>query len=83
MEVADALARSSAPVAVIAAGMDTIVPPRRTEAVRRSAANLVLDRVIIDAGHDDLYESADFERALREALSIMEASAHGTHLGSR
>ena len=51
MEIADMLAASSAPVALIAAERDTIVPPRRTEPVRRSAGNNVQDRVITDAGH--------------------------------
>ena len=47
---------SSVPVALIAAERDTIVPSRRTEPVRGSAGNLVLDRVIKDAGHNDLYD---------------------------
>ena len=54
LEIADTLAASSAPVALIAAERDTIVPPRRTEPVRRSAGNIVLDRVIMDACHNDL-----------------------------
>jgi len=72
MEIADTLAASSAPVALIAAERDTIVPPHRTEPVRRSAGNMVLDRVIADAGHNDLYDRAEFERAMREALSLIE-----------
>lgn len=77
MEVAEALAGSSVPVALISAGRDTIVPPRRTELVRKSAANLVLDRVITDAGHNDLYDKAKFKHSLREAMSRIEASIHG------
>ena len=73
MEVADAIAASSVPVALISAEKDTIVPPRRTEPLRKSAANLVLDRVIADAGHNDLYDRADFQRAMREALALLEA----------
>ena len=76
MEVADMLAASSAPVALIAAERDTIVPPRRTERVRESG-NLVLDRVIPDAGHNDLYDTAEFKRAMREALSLLEAGPRG------
>ena len=75
MEVADTLAASSAPVALIAAERDTIVPPRRTEPVRRSAGNMVLDRVIMDAGHNDLYDRDEFKRAMREALSLIEDRA--------
>jgi pimeloyl-ACP methyl ester carboxylesterase len=79
MEVADALAASSAPVAIIAAEMDTIVPSRRTEPVRRAARNIVLDRVIVDAAHNDLYDRAEFHRAMHEALSLMEDEARRTH----
>ena len=79
MEIADTLAASSAPVALIAAERDTIVPPRRTEPVRRSAGNIVLDRVIMDAGHNDLYDSAEFKRAMREALSLIEDEAQHAH----
>jgi pimeloyl-ACP methyl ester carboxylesterase len=75
MEIADMLAASSAPVALIAAERDTIVPRRRTEPVRRSAGNIVLDRVIMDAGHNDLYDRDEFKRAMREALSLIEDRA--------
>ena len=78
MEIADALVGLQLPVALIAAERDTIVPARRTEPVRRSAGNLVLDRVIVDAGHNDLYDDADFKRAMREALSLIES---GDHIG--
>ena len=80
MAVADALAASSAPVALIAAERDTIVPPRRTEPVRRSGGNIVLDRVIMDAGHNDLYDNAEFKRAMREALSTIETAGIGADL---
>lgn len=72
MQVADALAAASAPVAVIAAGRDTVVPARRTEPVRSAARNLVLDRVIEGAGHNDLYDAPEFRREMRRALSLME-----------
>jgi fermentation-respiration switch protein FrsA (DUF1100 family) len=64
-------------VALIAAERDTIVPPRRTERVRGAAGDLVLDRVIKDAGHNDLYDRAEFKTAMREGLSLMEASSRG------
>ena len=76
MEIAEALVAVQVPVALISAERDSIVPARRTEPVRRSAGNLVLDRVIMDAGHNDLYDTAEFERAMREALSLMESSGH-------
>jgi pimeloyl-ACP methyl ester carboxylesterase len=73
MEIADMLAASSAPVALIAAERDTIVPRRRTEPVRRSAGNIMLDRVVVGAGHNDPYDRDEFKRAMREALSLMES----------
>jgi pimeloyl-ACP methyl ester carboxylesterase len=79
IEIADTLAPLSAPVALIATERDTIIPPRRTEPVRRSAGNIVLDRVIMDAGHNDLYDSADLKRAMREVLSLIEDVAQHAH----
>jgi hypothetical protein len=72
MDVEDALARSSAPVAIITAERDDIVPRRRAEALRRAAPDLVLDRVIPGVGHNDIYNSRHFVEAMREALSLME-----------
>jgi pimeloyl-ACP methyl ester carboxylesterase len=73
MEVADALGRSSAPVAIIAAGRDEIVPAPRTEGLRRAAERVVLDRVIPGVGHNDIYDSGAFAAAMREALARIEA----------
>jgi hypothetical protein len=72
MDVAAALARSSARVAIIAAERDDIVPPRRTEALRRASPDPVLDRVIPGVGHNDIYGSAAYVEAMREALSRIE-----------
>jgi pimeloyl-ACP methyl ester carboxylesterase len=60
------------PTALIAAGHDTIVPPRRTEAVRRAIPTLVLDRTIAHADHNDLYDRPDFRAAMVEALARIE-----------
>ena len=54
------------------AGRDSIVPPRRTEAVRRAIPALVLDRTIRHAGHDDIFHHADFREAMVEALARVE-----------
>jgi uncharacterized protein len=72
MDVAGAVDRSSAKVAIIAAERDEIVPARRTEALRRSSRDLVLDRIIPGVGHNDIYNSRDFVEAMREALSLIE-----------
>ncbi|TCD15873.1 alpha/beta hydrolase [Oricola cellulosilytica] len=57
------------PIALIAAGRDTVVPPRRTEAVRQAAPALVFDRTIAFADHNDLYGRPDFRMAMLEALA--------------
>ena len=72
MDVADALLRTSAKVAIIAAARDEVVPARRTEALRRSANWVVLDRVISGVGHNDIYDSAEFVAAIKTALRLME-----------
>lgn len=74
MEIAGELGNTSAPVAVIAAGQDKIVPPRRTEALRRSLDELVLDLVVPGAGHNDIYDRPEYAGAMREALALMEAA---------
>ncbi|WP_157933000.1 alpha/beta hydrolase [Roseovarius salinarum] len=72
MDVAADLTAVTAPVAVIAAEADSIVPPRRTEPVRRAAGRLVVDRVIAGAGHNDIYDRAQYRRAMKDALSRIE-----------
>jgi pimeloyl-ACP methyl ester carboxylesterase len=64
-----------APVAIISAGQDSIVPPRRTDALRRSVRQLILDRTIAGAGHNDIYDHPEFASVFREALGRIEASA--------
>lgn len=73
MDIAGDLALASAPVAVIATAKDTIVPPRRTEAVRKSARNLVFDRTIAHTGHIDIFDSAEFQGAMQTASTLIEA----------
>ena len=68
MPAAEDLARARVPTAIVAAERDTIIPPRRTDALRRRVSNLVYDRTIPGAGHNDLYERPDFRQAMREAL---------------
>jgi len=63
------------PVALIAAGQDTIVPARRSEPLRGAIPNLVLDRTIAEAGHNDLYGHPAFAAAMREAMARLENAA--------
>jgi pimeloyl-ACP methyl ester carboxylesterase len=65
------------PTALIAAGDDTIVPPRRTEAVRRAISVLVLDRTIAHADHNDLFHHPDFPAAMVEALTRIQSARDG------
>jgi uncharacterized protein len=71
-QTAEALAAVATPTAVIAAGRDTIVPPRRTEAVRRVVRTLVLDRTIVPADHNDIYHHPDFRAAMVDAMAVLE-----------
>jgi uncharacterized protein len=70
MEPAADLARAGVPVALISAERDTIVPARRTEALRSAVGNVVFDATI-PAGHNDIYDRADFADALRAAIAAL------------
>lgn len=72
IDSAAALRGSRAPVAIIAAGRDTLVRPARTEALRRAVPNLVYDRTIERAVHNDVHLQPEFAPALREALARIE-----------
>jgi len=73
MDVAADVRALKQPVAVIAAEADRIVPPRRTAPVRKAADNLVLDRLITGAGHKDIYDRAQYRRAMQDALLLIES----------
>jgi pimeloyl-ACP methyl ester carboxylesterase len=75
MQVADRLRSVPVPVALIAGASDSLVPAKRTDALRRSVANLVFDRTIAGAGHNDIYQRAEFRAAMDEALARIEGSA--------
>jgi uncharacterized protein len=68
MDAAVALKDSKVPTAIIAAERDEIVPQRRTDGLRASVGNLVFDRTIPGAGHNDIYHRSEFQRAMDEAL---------------
>ena len=71
IDAAAPLKGSAVPVAIIAAQHDEIVPANRTDALRRAISNLVFDRTIPRAGHNDIYARSDFQEAMREALSAV------------
>jgi pimeloyl-ACP methyl ester carboxylesterase len=74
MPTIDFLREASAPVAILAAGRDTIVPPSRTAPLRSAIRNLVFDHTLDDAGHNDLYDRPAFPRLMREGLAQIEAA---------
>jgi hypothetical protein len=63
---------SPVPTALVVAERDTIVPARRSMALRPAIANLVFEGAV-DAGHNDLYGHPAFAAAMREALARVEA----------
>jgi pimeloyl-ACP methyl ester carboxylesterase len=67
IDAAAALEAASPRVAIIAGGRDEIVPKACTDALRKRAPNVVFDRTIAPAGHNDIYARSDFQSALREA----------------
>lgn len=77
MKAAEWLRGSSVPTALIAGERDTLIPPPRTEALRRAARRLVYDRTIPGAGHNDIYNRPDFRAAMREALARILLAGEG------
>ena len=75
IDAASALERLHVPVAIIAAERDEIVPAARTDALRRRVPELVFNRTIAGAGHNDIYARSDFQEAMREALSAVAGAA--------
>lgn len=69
MPTVDFMRQVSAPTAIITAGRDSLVPERRTELLRRAVPNLVFNRVIAEAEHNDLYERHEFWAALGDAVN--------------
>ena len=83
MNPAADLARADVPVALISAGQDTIIPPERTAALRGAARNLVYDRTLHGAGHNDLYAQPEFGRAMDEAVAAVLTRPSGAGPRSR
>ena len=71
IDAAGALEQADVRVAILAAERDEIVPPERTDALRAQVPQLVLDRTIARAGHNDIYARSDFHDAMREAFDAV------------
>ena len=50
----------------------------KDEKERGAAANLVFDRTISRAGHNDIYARSDFHEAMRAALEAVSVADPGT-----
>ncbi len=72
IDAASALEKRDVPVAIIAAARDEIVPSERTDALRKRLKNLVFDRTIERAGHNDIYARSDFQEAMRAAFERLK-----------
>ncbi len=71
IDAAAHLRGNDVPVAILAGERDDLIRPARTEGLRRQVANLVYDRTIPGAGHNDVYSRSDFQAAMREAGSML------------
>ena len=71
MNAAAPLQDSAVPVAIIAGDQDEIVLPRRTDALRHKVGNLVFDRTVGGAGHNDIYGRPEFEEGMHDALDAV------------
>ncbi len=71
MPIAETVARTEVPAAVITAQYDSIVPAERSEPVIRAAHHLVMNRQVQGANHNDLYSDPAFASTMREALELI------------
>ena len=69
MDAGAFLSGSDVPVAILAGERDTLVRPARTQGLRQKARNVVFDRTITGAGHNDIYNRPEFAAAMQEALA--------------
>lgn len=72
MNAVESLEASDVPVALVAGERDDLIPPERTAALRRHVPNLVLDRTIAGAGHNDIYQRPEFRQAMEDAREEMD-----------
>lgn len=75
MSSVEALEGQHLPVAIIAAGQDTLIRPARTDALRAALSNLVYDKTFPSAAHNDILAQPGIEAAMREALETVRRPA--------
>jgi len=71
MDSVEALDGVETPVAIIAAGRDTLIRPARTAALRAAVPNLVYHHVFPHAAHNDILAQPGFDAAMRAALAAV------------
>lgn len=71
LNAAASLSGSDVPVAILAGERDTLIPKARTDALRAAAGNLVFDRTIASATHNDIYTRSEFQHVMDEALEAV------------
>ena len=71
IDAAGPLESNNVPVAILAGEHDEIIPPARTDALRKRVLNPVFDRTIAGSGHNDIYARSVFQQDMREALSAV------------
>jgi pimeloyl-ACP methyl ester carboxylesterase len=71
LDPSEDLAGSRIRVALVSAGGDRLVLPARTQALRDAIPDLVFDRTIAGADHNDIYRNPAFAPAMREALESL------------
>ncbi len=62
---------SQVPVAMISGERDTLIRPARTQTLRQQVTNLVYDRTVDGAGHNDIYQRPEYRQAMAEALDTL------------
>ncbi len=72
IDAGSAIEKAEVPVAIIAAERDEIVPGERTDALRERVPNLIFDRTVGRAGHNDIYARSDFQEAMRGAFNRLK-----------
>jgi pimeloyl-ACP methyl ester carboxylesterase len=75
VDAAAALATVDAPTVIIAAANDEIISAARTDRLRAVATTLVLDHLVGDVGHNDIYGSAEFAGAMRKGRAMIAQGA--------
>jgi pimeloyl-ACP methyl ester carboxylesterase len=72
IDAATPLRNCAIPVAILAAERDELIAAPRTDALRAAVGNLVFDRTIGRAGHNDIYARSEFQLAMRDAMDALD-----------